>query len=68
MIRMIEGCVITLCFQLGCMGIGPERQEYNYASEQAWDICVDSCPGEDCECILGEDYTWYVGPEVGDDE
>ena len=67
MIRMIEGCVITLCLQLGCMAIGPERrEEYNYASEQAWDICVDSCPGENCLCILGAENTWYVSPEVGE--
>ena len=49
----------------GCNGT-PERAKYKYASEEAWDHCYDSCPGSDCPCILGEGYTWYLSPEVGE--
>ena len=55
-----------LLFVAGCIE-SPERAKYEYASEQAWDICYDECPGTECPCILGgSGYTWYVSPEVGE--
>ncbi len=50
----------------GCIE-APERAEYKYASEEAWDHCYDSCPGTDCPCVLGSSgHTWYLSPEVGE--
>ena len=42
------------------------RQAYGYASDDAWLVCADSCPGQECLCILGPENTWYISPEVGE--
>jgi len=54
-----------LLLAAGCIE-PPERAKYKYASEEAWNHCYDSCPGSSCPCIIGEDYTWYLSPEVGE--
>lgn len=59
--------VLTLFCTLlvSCVG-APNRQAYNYASDDAWSVCADSCPGQECLCILGSGNTWYISPEVGE--
>jgi len=44
-----------------------ELLEYNYASSDARIHCGLTCPGDDCICILGNNNTWYISPEVGDE-
>ena len=42
--------------------------KYNYASSDARIHCSRGCPGVDCLCIMGPDNTWYLSPEIGDEE
>ena len=55
MLLLISGCIEP-----------PERAKYRYASPEAWDLCMDVCPGNECPCIIGPENTWYISPEVGE--
>jgi len=44
------------------------KDEYSYASPEAWDHCQNLCPGSECLCVLGPGFTWYLSPEIGDTE
>jgi len=54
--------IIVLCL-FGCA----TQLKYNYASSDARVHCSLDCPGRDCICTLGEDKTWYINPEIGDE-
>ena len=53
---------IVLLFFVGCV-----EANYNYASDEARNVCTNICPGNQCPCILGENLTWYISPEVGEE-
>lgn len=57
--------ILLIVSLLLCCGI---QVKYNYASEDAKIHCQDECPGDNCLCILGNDNTWYLSPEIGDEE
>ena len=50
---------------ISCSGIA---LKYKYASSDARIHCSSDCPGPDCLCVMGADNTWYLNPEIGDEE
>jgi len=64
-VKKIYLTTILLLAIIGCIE-PPERAVYKYASPEAWDLCMDTCPGAYCPCILGPENTWYISPEVGE--
>ena len=56
-------CAAIAILLLSC---GGAKLKYNYASSDARIHCSLDCPGNDCNCILGSNNTWYISPEVSE--
>ncbi len=57
--------ILLLAFLSSCVS---SSMKYNYASSDARTHCALNCPGNKCLCIMGTDNTWYLSPEIGDEE
>jgi hypothetical protein len=58
---------ILAFLSLAAFSCGTQQLKYNYASSDARVHCSLDCPGRNCICILGNNNTWYISPEIGDE-